>query len=339
MESLVRSSALQGFDDLVAHCGGDPGDLRQLHGLELPATGGVDAMISLDAVACLLDDAARICRQPDFGLRLGTSQDPEALGSLAVVLNCAETLGQALMQVSEYLFLHSPNYGLVIEPCAPESRVQTLRFDVRVDPVVPYRHLIDGCLASLLSMARSLGGAAVRPIAVAVPHTPVASRTVYEEIFGAPVAFEQAKASVMFDTELLATPLAPIKPELRRRALAHLQSLDVTPHASVQDQVRLLIVGTLGISPATKAEVAHLLGLHPRSLQRRLEHEGLTFEQIRDEVRRTATARFLTDTTLPLSQAAHVLGFSEHSAMSRKVKQWFDMTPSQLRTAGLQVPL
>lgn len=253
------------------------------------------------------------------------------LGPLALVLQGADTLGRALLDASRYLFVHSPNYQLVLEPFVPGAHDRTLRFDVQVDPDVPYRQLIDGCLSSLVTLARTLSGMPFAPPPVALPHTPVASRRTYEDVFRSAVVFEQSKAALYLGDNVLATRLAPVRPELRRIALAYISDRYPTTGTSFSAQVRALACGTVGTSKGTKAEIAHLLGLHPRTLQRRLNVEGTTFEEIRDGVRRSATARFLRETTLPLSQTAHVLGFSEYSAMSRKVRQWFGMTPTQIR--------
>lgn len=334
MTAVVRAGALQGFDDLVRRCGDDPVRLRRRRGLACREAAYPEAMVCLDSVAWLLEDAAISCARPDLGLRLGSTQNPSMLGLLAIVVQGAETAGAALLDSSRYLFMHSPNYQLVLES-SPASAAEgvTLRFDVGVAEDVPYRQLIDGCLASLLALARGLSGIPIVPRSVSLPHTPAATRRTYENVFGAPVAFEQPKAALHLDPNLLAAKLHAARPEIRRRALAYIVERYPPTDATTTTQVRNALGGTIGATRGTKGEIARLFGLHPRTLQRRLEAEGTSFESIRDEVYRAATLRLLTETTIPLGQVAHALGFSEHSAMSRKVKHWRGSTPSEIRAA------
>lgn len=332
MDPVVRAGALDGFDDLVRTHGQDPQVLRRRHGLGgLRALEDPEQMVSLDAVAHLMEDASITCGCADFGLRLGAMQSPRMLGLLALVISGAEDVETALLDSTRYLFVHSPSYQLVLEPTSHGADWVTLRFDIAVDPDTPYRQLVDGCLASLLTLARALTGVPVTPRAVSLPHTPAAPPRTYRSVFGAPVSFEQPRAALHLDPRVLHTEIHAARPELRRTALAYITDRYPDPDASTATLVRNTIGSTLGATRGTKTEIAGLLGLHPRTLQRRLTTEGTTFEDIRDEVHRTTTRRLLTETALPLAQVAHALGFSEHSAMSRKVRHWFDTTPSQLR--------
>ncbi|WP_298775801.1 AraC family transcriptional regulator [uncultured Rhodococcus sp.] len=317
--------------------GGNPMDLRRRHGLaHEEAIHDPEAMVCLESVARLLDDAADEFARPDLGLRLGTSQNPGMLGLLAVVIQGSDSVGSALADISRYLFVHSPSYQIVVETPLPAPNMGwvTVRFDVDVDAQVPFRQLVDGCLSSMLTLARSLTGIPITPHSVSLPHTPAASRRTYETVFGAPVVFEQPRAAVHLAPDLLATPLKPARPEIRRAAIAYIAERYPPSTITTATRVRNALGGTIGATRGTKTEIADLLQLHPRTLQRRLSSEGVTFESIREDVYRTATWRLLTLSTLPLSQVAHTLGFSEQSAMNRSVRRWFDTTPAGVRTTA-----
>lgn len=337
--SFVRAGALQGFDGLVRNLGGEPLDLRRRHGLDQPeALRDPEAMVSLESVARLLDDAADECARPDLGLRLGTLQNPRMLGLLALVIQGSDSVQSALVDVARYLFVHSPGYQVVVEtpPPAPQTEWVTVRFDVDLDAQVPFRQLIDGCLSSLLTLARSLTGIPIVPLSISVPHTPAASRGTYDAVFGAPVAFGQPKAALHVAPDLLTTKLNAARPEIRRTAIVYIGERYPPSTATTATRVRNALGGTIGATRGTKNEIADLLQLHPRTLQRRLNAEGVTFESIREDVYRTATWRLLTLSTMPLSQVAHALGFSEQSAMNRNIRRWFDTTPTEIRNTPSQ---
>ena len=95
---------------------------------------------------------------------------------------------------------------------------------------------------------------------------------------------------------------------------------------------QLLGTGAPGIS-----DVARLLDLHPRTLQRRLADEGTTFAAVLDDVRRSAARRYLVTTDLPVSQVAGLLGFSEQAVLSRACRRWWGVTPREARRGGSAV--
>nr|WP_245157967.1 helix-turn-helix transcriptional regulator [Burkholderia multivorans] len=91
---------------------------------------------------------------------------------------------------------------------------------------------------------------------------------------------------------------------------------------------------TLGTSSADKAGVAAVLALHPRTLQRRLCAEGTSFEILRDDVRKQLAVHYLRNTRLSIGQISLMLGFPAQSALSRACRQWFDLTPSEIRVGN-----
>lgn len=332
-ESVVRAGALQGFEATVREAGGAPGPLLRRHGLG--ALDDPEALVPLSAAARLLEDAARTLEVPDFGLRLSAHQDASALGALAVVIRNAPTVERAITDGSRYLLVHSPAYALVLDArSALVPDCAAVRFELRVDPDVPQRQFLDGCLGVTHRLAVAITGGRFRPRAVSLPHTPLAPESVYRRFFGAPVRFEQPHAALHADHEVLRADLADADPVLQEMAMDYI-ARHVRPRAATTaDLVRETLSRTLGAVRGTKGEIAALLYLHPRTLQRRLDAEATSFQALRDEVYGAAALRYLRETSVPLTQVAGALGYSEHAAFTRACRRWFGETPSALRAAA-----
>lgn len=336
MDESVRAGALQGFDQVVLELGGDPEQLLRRNGLDPRSLRDPESMVSLAKVALLVEDAARTLQTPTLGLRVGSHQDVAVLGPLAVVIRNADTVRDAILKASRYLFIHSPSYEVSLEdPSGHLPGCITLRFDIKLESAVPQRQLIDGLLASTLRVVQALSPNPIRLRGVSIPHTPTGPRSAYRACFNAQVSFEQPFAGLHLDREILQSEMSDIGPYLREQAHAYVASHQLSADRLVSGRVRSALKSTVGANRGTKAEIAELLNLHPRTLQRRLTGEGTTFEEIRVEVYRAATRRLLLETEIPLSQVAAALGFSEQSAMNRSVKRWFDATPKQLRRNGV----
>jgi AraC-like DNA-binding protein len=125
---------------------------------------------------------------------------------------------------------------------------------------------------------------------------------------------------------------------LQERALdERLASLEAT---GIAVRVAEAIVARLPLGEPRRADVAAGLGLTDRTLQRRLQVEHTSFQQVLDDARRTLARRYLADRRYPLAQVAHLVGFSDESNFFRACKRWFGMPPGQVREAqqGTQPP-
>uniref|UniRef100_UPI003F4911F6 helix-turn-helix domain-containing protein n=1 Tax=Cupriavidus necator TaxID=106590 RepID=UPI003F4911F6 len=63
----------------------------------------------------------------------------------------------------------------------------------------------------------------------------------------------------------------------------------------------------------------------------RLAEEGTNFETLRGEVRTALALHYLRGTKLAVGQISLMLGFPAQSALSRACRQWFALTPSDVR--------
>ncbi|MFD3427582.1 AraC family transcriptional regulator [Nocardia fluminea] len=334
MVAVVRAAALQGFDELVGELGADPIALRRRRGVSIDAD--PEDMVALDPLAQLLEDAATRLDCPDFGLRLAARQDSRSLGVLALVIQNAATLAQAVTDGSRYLLAHSSAYEVVVDDISSlDPAWATVRFAVRVHESTPQRQLIDACVGYMHRLAFITTQGRSRPRAISLPHTPVAGAEVYRRFFSAPVRFEQPYAGLHADRASLHARLGPADPMIRQLAIDHISAgLDPARATRHSDLVRNALVRSLGIGRGTKTEIAALLHQHPRALQRRLDREDTSFEQIRTQVYRETALRYLRETDLPLAQIGAVLGFSEQSAFTRACVRWFARPPSQVRAAA-----
>ncbi len=87
--------------------------------------------------------------------------------------------------------------------------------------------------------------------------------------------------------------------------------------------------------PPLLGAVAAEVGLHPRTLRRRLADEGTTFEALRDEMRFTIAKEFLAMTDLPMGEISAALGFASPGVFSEAFRKWSGATPGQWRR-GMQ---
>ncbi|MCY1513215.1 hypothetical protein D9M68_477020 [compost metagenome] len=82
----------------------------------------------------------------------------------------------------------------------------------------------------------------------------------------------------------------------------------------------------------TLADMADERGLSIASFRRQLHREGFSFQELKDEVRRTIAFDCLCNSDLSITAIAEKAGFREASAFHRAFKQWTGDSPGHYRT-------
>jgi AraC-like DNA-binding protein len=80
----------------------------------------------------------------------------------------------------------------------------------------------------------------------------------------------------------------------------------------------------------SEVAVAATLGLHPRTLSRRLAQRHTSFRALADAERLTQARRLLR-TGSAVEHVAHALGYSDGTAFARAFKRWTGWTPAAYR--------
>jgi AraC-like DNA-binding protein len=329
VDALIRSASLQGFDTLVTELGADPVPLLLEAGLRPDLAADRDAYLPYRSLAHLVENASRELRCPDFGLRLAQYQGIEILGAVAMIARHAPTAADAMVGLNRYTQFYSTAFEVDLQPL-DEARAR-YTFTI-VAPRVPERiQVLELSLGVSLDLFRILLGDDFRPRRALLPHAAVAPPAVYHAFFDCPVTFDAEVCGFDIDQAQLARPRRNDDPEVRRLAERYLDTTAVPGGADLHTHVRELVGRLLPTGQATIGTVARHLGLHPRTLQRRLRDEGTTFEVTLDEVRRDLAEQYVCWSERPLPQIATMLGYTEQSTLSRACRRWFGVPPQRLR--------
>lgn len=329
---MVRAGGLQGYVALMRELGVDPKPLLRRHRMSASLLADEDALLPLAAALDLFEDSARLSGRDDFGLCLARAQDITQLGPVALAMQHCPTVAEALDCLQRYLFVQSPGISMQLRtPGVLGADTTDLHYDIdatgRHFPRQAYDHGM-GVAHHILSL---LGGSGYRLHAVSLPYQPRHPPVEHARYFGAAIRTAQDCCALHVDRSCMELPVRSANPALLRVAKNYLEAHFPGPQLTLAPRVRLALSNTLGSAAADKAAVAAALSLHPRTLQRRLDAEGTSFNAVRDEVRSQHAMRYLTGTRLPLSQVAGLLGFSEQSALTRYCRQRFGSAPSAMR--------
>lgn len=330
MREVTRASAWNGFSELVVDLGGDADAILAAVHIDKAMLAEPDRYLPLRAYIECQEIAAAKLKRPDFGLMFGARQTFRMLGPLSIAIANAPTARAAIEMAIRYIHTHNPSYRMSLSPM-PGANDDFI--SIRQDFIAPEKsqQYIERALSSLHCSLAEVGGAEYAPQQVWIAHKPLSPQSVYQSVFGITPKFEQPLTGIAISRKALDAWQPGRSPELRDIAEEFLKALGPPRDAAFAEQVADLIRGLMPAGEATAAQAAAALGIHERTLQRRLHDEGSSFEKIKDNVRRTMAERLLARPDLPLTQIAMMLDYADPSAFTRSARRWFGEAPTATR--------
>lgn len=81
-------------------------------------------------------------------------------------------------------------------------------------------------------------------------------------------------------------------------------------------------------------KLAKVLGMSYSTLQRRLQAEGISYQRLKDNLRRDMAINLLCQFNMAVTEVATLIGFQESSAFHRAFKKWTGVSPGAYRRSN-----
>jgi len=154
----------------------------------------------------------------------------------------------------------------------------------------------------------------------------------YNQAFPASLQFDQTHTAVWFDEAWLQTPVRRDEAALRAFLAEAPANIIIPPRKddAISKRVRNHLRRTQSGWPSL-AEMAQVMHMSTATLQRRLAMEHTSFQALKDELRRDIAIVRLNTSTVPMTELARELGFTESAAFQRAFKAWTGRSPGASR--------
>lgn len=254
---------------------------------------------------------------------------PGTLKFLALSVVQARTLVIALHRFTQFfrLILDDLHFELV----STQDRVSVV-LEPQTDKVRNQRFAQEVMLKLVHGIASWLAGRKI-PLAgidLAFGPPPYASDYVY--LYPGPAQFNQRHTAIHFDRASLEGPVRQHAGTIRdflSRAPADWMFVSFAERI-VSHRVREHLDKQLA-SAARIEDVAKALLMSTRTLARRLDDEGTSFQLIKDELRRDVAIQLLTQTMLAPAEVGARTGFEDPTTFYRAFKRWTGCSPGIYR--------
>jgi AraC-like DNA-binding protein len=298
-------------------------------GLDIAALSNPDSRFPTERVSLLWELAVARSGNPAIGLLHSNLVKPASFDVVAYVLMSSPNLLGILERVVRYVSILSDAASIVVTEHHEGYRMTLELFGGGRS--VP-RQRVEFDLMTFLSFCRWVTNRDLRPLALELRFPPPADPKPYQDAFKCPVRFNASANALLFARADVISPLPTAHPLLaevhERLASEHLQRLD---HAQTSSRARAAIIRRLPDGEPRRTEIASALEMSERTLQRRLETEGTSFQRLLDDTRRELAQQYLSQTDLSVADAAYLLGFAAQSTFFRASKRWFGTSPRHYR--------
>jgi AraC-like DNA-binding protein len=289
-----------------------------------------DRRLSAVKQVAFLEAASVALGDESLGCTLGLEFDLRDLGLLYYVMSSSDTLGDALARASRYSRITNE----AIELQYQHSSAPRLRLVYSGIPRHADVQQIVFCIVAMVRMARSLSGRSFNPKRVSIRQVRSEGTGKLSTFLGRGLEFGGDVDEIDFPAGSAKWTLADADPKLNTILLEvcedHLKSRKRNTGA-LRTHVENTISPLLPHGQAKLGAVARKLGMSERTLTRRLDEEGITFNEILQQLKASLAIRYLRDDGMPISRVAWLLGFGEASSFTHACRRWTGKSPSELR--------
>jgi AraC-like DNA-binding protein len=287
-----------------------------------------NARVKADYMGELFEAATIFTKDANLSFKLGEWANPHSLGILGYLLLHSKNIGETLQKLCKYY----PLIGQTLRPELAETKNRyklsfCIKYGHELLPLGKYQAEIH--LSAALSLLNKVASKKITPEYATFRHEKPADLSEYERIFGEKLYFCEDENAIIFSKEALEVETIHQNPSLLKIFEDEAQkSLGLYFHGDLKDEVAGIVLASMDELEFSLEKVAAKIGMHPRSLQKKLKENGTSFAAILSEVRQKLAIHYISK-GVDATTIAVCLGYSELSAFLRAFKKWYGMSPKE----------
>ena len=303
--------------------------LCEVCGIDLKELTTHDAGIPEAKLNRLWTKASEASNDPHFGLHFGEALQLAALGAVGEIIKNSESVGQALSIAASLTPAVTPLAKINVDRKEDQFTVHFVpEKDVRDQRALP--HILDFLFVFTLHELSGFLLKRIQPSGITFQR-PIDSHE-YERVLLCKPAMA-SDYSMSFRSEYWDEPILTANYEVQQLFLKRLKSNEKKNFEQVPFQVRVMdyLMENSYTGLHSLEDVASNFNMTARSLQRRLQDESVTFQQITESVRKSLALHYLESGKYQIKEISAMLGYNEISAFSRAFKRWTGKAPVEFR--------
>lgn len=287
-------------------------------------------LVSTEELFALWNAVELVSSDPLMGVKLGIETKTERFHPMAIAALSTQNLVTATAHLARYKKLTAPEE--ILNKLSKEEFSVAFRWLLAVD-AEPHV-LTDYCFSWMISLARHGTGTQLNPLRVEYVQQRQNLR-VLERSFGCKAVCGAPRNAIIFRASDATTPFVTRNVELLELLAPQfeeqLRQYTEKEEDSFIELVRRAIQDRLTGQRPSMDVISEALHMSSRTLQRRLQESGSSFQRVLDEARHQMARYYLSNSVLELNEAAYLLGFEDPNSFGRAFRTWEGVPPSDWR--------
>lgn len=328
---MFRSQVVPLFVARLVDLGIDTAPLMRELSLPIDVTSRREVDVPLGVIHALSLEVERLSGDRRFGLHVATWLPRGAYGLLEFIVRSARDVREAATRLVRYHRMLNDLTILALEETRDEV---ILRHWIPGHSEAAGRHGNELIIALMVRVLReSIASEHWSPRRIAFCHQGSDDGELAAYFGVERVAFGRAHNEVAVALADLGLPLASADSALL--SVLDEQAMRLLTAKPQGDDFSVRLRETIRVSLRNGAPrldmIAHDLGTSTRTLQRRLEARGMSFQALVDDIRRELACMYVEARSLREVEIAFLLGYAERRAFTRAFKRWTGATPAVYR--------
>ncbi len=331
----IRSTFnFDGFPEYAKSLGADTDSLRDELGLQKDRIREQANIVPWNAVCTFYERAAAQIGDESLGLRfaLNTKADFSSIGPTIYIGALSEDIKSFFDYITEAQSIRTNGIDYSFHDNIDEKELAGI---YKIHPSsAPYRQFLESTIAIAAITAQKLIPS-FKVKYISLMHQGPSDRSIYEEVFKAPVYFGQKENKLVSNRDYFELEDNRLSVGFRDFALKAFFKgrTELKPDArrSVAKFVETVLPSVMGLGLSDIESFSKSLNMHPKKLQRLLKEEDQSYSNVVDIVRKTLSESYLNNTSLSIGQIAALLEYSSDRPFSTAFKRWYDVSPTQFR--------
>jgi AraC-like DNA-binding protein len=333
-EQVYEPTKLAAVFDALVERGFSAGEILRGVNLRLEEVHSPKTRISRAQLMAVYKNAVGLSTDPHLAYLIGRNIHVSTYGMYGYAILCCPDFRKVMEFAMSYHALAAPLTAI-------DFREEGAFATWTIEPVVHadadrelYRFVTELQVGVHISLMRDVMGAEFAPDEIHLAYVQADDFGLTEELAGCTVCFAQPSNQIVFKSTWL-DHTASLGNRTTYTAVVELcdQLLgDLKLRTGAVGKIRAILLQDIANPPSFDA-MAKLLDVNGRSLRRQLQQQGMSFRELRDELRTQLALKYLRSTHLPIEDIALALGFSDAASFRRAFHRWTGKAPSQIREA------
>ncbi|WP_254413254.1 AraC family transcriptional regulator [Dyadobacter diqingensis] len=274
-------------------------------------------------------NAAHLSNDMFFGLHFGESLQLTALGIVGEIVKSSTTVGGAITIAASLTPLLTDFFVMEVTRATKQFTIRLIP-DPKKRKEFPFafQQTLDFFIVFIIHELDGLLLTKIQPKTVKFPDN-ITNLKEYERILRCRPDRKPNEYSLSFDSKYWDEPILTANYALQKSLLekVNTKKSEQITNNTFQSRIYNHLLSNAYLGLVSLEEIAANFNISPRTLQRKLKEEGISYQELADDVRKSLALHYLSSGNYYVKEISYMLGYNELSAFSRAFKRWTGTTP------------